>query len=73
MIRKNNNLNCKSYLLFLIYRKSLELEDRERKLKEREDQLNGKGVSIFYLSLQLELFSYFIRKLISSRESISLI
>ena len=51
MIRKNNNLNCKCYLLFLIYRKSLELEDRERKLKEREDQLIGKGVSIFFLSL----------------------
>ena len=31
--------------------KSLELEDRERKLKEREDQLTGKGVSIFFLSL----------------------
>lgn len=60
MIRKSNNLNCNLYLLFLIYRKSLELEDRERKLKEREDQLNGKGVFDFYLSLQLELLSYFI-------------
>ena len=49
MIRKNNNLNCNYNLLFLIYRKSLELEDRERKLKEREDQLNGKGVFDFYL------------------------
>ena len=37
--------------IFLIYRKSLELEDRERKLKEREDQVTGKGVSIFFLSL----------------------
>lgn len=51
MIRKNNNLNCNYNLLFLTYRKSLELEDRERKLKEREDQLNGKGVFDFFLSL----------------------
>ena len=51
MIRKNNNLNCNYNLLFITYRKSLELEDRERKLKEREDQLIGKGVSIFFLSL----------------------